>query len=102
MTKIYFNSGLECSYALIFQTIEKQGLLSPLMVVRTLAGSPLSNLGNVRPYLLRVCKFEQKQVDEHARVIEEYRIETNEVRQRIHELQSQALTLKQTKCSGNV
>ena len=43
--------------------------MSPLMVIRTLAGSPLSNLGNVRPYLLSVCQSEQKQVDEHARVI---------------------------------
>ena len=74
--------------------------MSPLMVIRTLAGSPLSNLGNVRPYLLSVCQSEQKQVDEHARVIEQYRVETNQVRQRIHDLQSQALTLKQTKCSG--
>ena len=84
----------------ILQTIDEQGLMSPLMVIRTLAGSPLSNLGNVRPYLLSVCQSEQKQVDEHARVIEQYRVETNQVRQRIHDLQSQALTLKQTKCSG--
>ena len=86
--------------SLLFQTIDEQGLMSPLMVIRTLAGSPLSNLGNVRPYLLSVCQSEQKQVDEHARVIEQYRVETNQVRQRIHDLQSQALTLKQTKCSG--
>jgi len=82
----------------ILQTIDEQGLMSPLMVIRTLAGSPLSNLGNVRPYLLSVCQSEQKQVDEHARVIEQYRVETSQVRQRIHDLQSQALTLKQTKC----
>ena len=44
----------------------------------------------------------QKQIDEHARVIEEYRIETDKVRQRIHELKSQALTLKQTKCAGKL
>ena len=87
-------------FSLLFQTIDEQGLMSPLMVIRTLAGSPLSNLGNVRPYLLSVCQSEQKQVDEHARVIEQYRVETNQVRQRIHDLQSQALTLKQTKCSG--
>ena len=91
---------IKYSCSLLFQTIDEQGLMSPLMVIRTLAGSPLSNLGNVRPYLLSVCQSEQKQVDEHARVIEQYRVETNQVRQRIHDLQSQALTLKQTKCSG--
>ena len=85
-----------------FQTIDEQGLMSPLMVIRTLAGTPLSTLGNVRPYLLSVCQSEQKQIDDHAQVIENYRIETNQVRQRIHELQSQARTLNQTKCSGNI
>ena len=57
---------------------------------------------SVRPYLLSVCQSEQKQIDEHARVIEEYKTDTNKVQQRIHELQSQALTLNQTKCAGIV
>lgn len=83
----------------ILETIEEQGLMSPLMVIRTLGGSPLANLGIVLPYLKSVCNSEQKQIDEHARVIEQYRKETDQVRQRIHKLQTQPLTLNQTKCS---
>ncbi len=73
--------------------------MSPLMVIRTLAGSQLANLGMVRSYLQSVCQTEQKQIDEHTRIIEQYRIDTKKVRERIHELRSQALTLKQTKCA---
>ena len=70
------------------------------MVVRTLAGSPLATLGIVRNYLKSVSHTELKQINEHASVIDQYQVDTQKVRDRIHELQSQALTLKQTKCAA--
>ena len=94
------NNDITSKSNLIFQTIEENNLMSPLMVIRTLAGSPLATLGIVRNYLKSVSLTEQKQIDDHARVIDQYRIDTQAVRDRIHELQSQALTLKQTKCSA--
>lgn len=57
----------------ILNTIEEQGLMSPLLVIRTLAGSPLANLGVVRQYLLNVYTTEQKQIKDHTAVIEQYR-----------------------------
>ena len=53
--------------------------MSPLLVIRTLAGSPLANLGIVRQYLLNVYETEEKQITDHTQVIEQYRIgELNE------------------------
>lgn len=57
----------------ILNTIEEQGLMSPLLVIRTLAGSPLANLGVVRQYLANVSRAEQKQIQDHAAVIQQYR-----------------------------
>ena len=84
----------------ILNTIEEQSLMSPLLVVRTLAGSPMASLGIVRRYLLNVYQTEEKQIEEHARVIEQYRVDTQKVQDRIHELKSSALTLQQSKCSA--
>ena len=53
----------------ILSTIEEHGLMSPLLVIRTLAGSPLANLGIVRQYLLNVYKTEEKQINDHTKVI---------------------------------
>ena len=55
----------------ILNTIEEQGLMSPLLVIRTLAGSPLANLGIVRQYLLNVYETEEKQIKDHSQVIEQ-------------------------------
>ena len=43
--------------------------MSPLLVIRTLAGSPLANLGIVRQYLLNVYETEEKQINDHTNVI---------------------------------
>ena len=84
----------------ILNTIEEKALMSPLLVVRTLAGSPVANLGIVRRYLLNVYQNEEKQIDEHAKIIAQYQVDTEKVRGRIHELKSNALTLQQSKCSA--
>ena len=82
----------------ILNTIEEKALMSPLLVVRTLAGSPVANLGIVRRYLLNVYQNEEKQIDEHAKIIGQYQADTEKVRGRIYELKSNALTLQQSKC----
>lgn len=84
----------------ILNTIEEKALMSPLLVVRTLAGSPIANLGIVRRYLLNVYQNEEKQIDEHAKIIAHYQADTEKVRGRIHELRSNAVTLQQSKCSA--
>ena len=76
--------------------------MSPLLVIRTLAGSPLANLGIVRQYLLNVYETEEKQIKDHSQVIEHYRVDTAKVRERIHELKASALTLQQVHSVGNL
>jgi hypothetical protein len=51
--------------------------MSPLLVVRTLAGSPLANLGVVRQYLINVYHTEEQQIQEHSSVINQYRYKFN-------------------------
>ena len=84
----------------ILNTIEDQGLMSPLLVIRALAGSPLTNFGVVRKYLLSVYQTEEQQINEHQRVIAQYGDDTSKVRVRIAELANESAVLQQTKCSA--
>jgi len=63
-------------------------------VVRTLAGSPNSTLGLVREFLLNVLRSEDRQMKEDEAIIEQYKVDTKKVQQKISDLRSGAVTFQ--------
>jgi hypothetical protein len=59
-----------------------------------LAGSPNSTLGLVRDFLLNVLRSEDRQMKEDEAIIEQYKVDTKKVQQKISELRSGAVTFQ--------
>jgi hypothetical protein len=70
-------------------------------VVRTLAGSPNSTLGLVREFLLNVLRSEDRQMKEDEAIIEQYKVDTKKVQQKISDLRSGAVTFQVTIFDSN-
>ena len=59
-----------------------------------MAGSPKSTLGLVREFLLNVLRAEDRQMKEDEAIIEQYKVDTKKVQQKIQELRSGAVTFQ--------
>ena len=59
-----------------------------------MAGSPNSTLGLVRDFLLNVLRSEDRQMKEDEAIIEQYKVDTKKVQQKISELRSGAVTFQ--------
>ncbi len=83
------NSGVEVPqnyFKEVLENIEKNRLLSPLLVVTTLSSCPTASLGVVRDYLLRTLRVEETNIQEDTRILEQYRRDTEALRETIHVL----------------
>ena len=59
-----------------------------------MAGSSNSTLGLVREFLLNVLRAEDRQMKEDEAIIEQYKVDTKKVEQKIQELRSGAVTFQ--------
>lgn len=81
----------------VLQQVEKGRLLPPVLVVEMSRPAPLSVL---RDYLVRHLQAESRQLEEHQRLIAQYRQETERVRQEMNELRHGPRIFQDAKCSG--
>jgi len=84
----------------ILDNIEKYRLLSPLLVVSTLSSCPTATLGVVRDYLLRTLSAEQRSMEEDLKVIEQYKVDSERIRNKIDKLSNSVTIFQSTKCSA--
>lgn len=84
----------------VLDNIEKYRLLSPLLVVSTLSSCPTATLGVVRDYLLRTLSAEERSIDEDKRVIEQYKADSQKIREKIDKLTNSVTIFQSTKCSA--
>jgi len=84
----------------VLENIEKNRLLSPLLVVTTLSSCPTATLGVVRDYLIRTLAAEEESIAEDRRTIDQYTTDTKSVRDTIHSLRTEAVVFQSTKCSA--
>ena len=61
-----------------------------------MAGSANSTLGLVREFLLNVLRAEDRQMKEDEAIIEQYKVDTKKVQQKIEDLRSGAVTFQVT------
>ena len=79
--------------------IDKQNLLSPLMVVRTLSRNSRATLATIRDYIVRRLQQDNEQVFDDERLVRQYREETEKMRAQIEELKTSAKIFQVMKCS---
>ena len=84
----------------VLDNIEMYRLLSPLQVVSTLSSCPTATLGVVRDYLLRTFGAEDRAMEEDRRVIEQYKAESEKIREKLDKLSGSVTIFQSTKCSA--
>ena len=97
------NSALEFPPDLfkeVLDNIERYRLLSPLQVVSTLSSCPTATLGVVRDYLLRTFGAEDRAMEEDRRVIEQYKADSQKIREKLDKLSGSLTIFQSTKCSA--
>ena len=82
----------------VLDNIEKYRLLSPLQVVSTLSTCPTATLGVVRDYLLRTFSAEDRAMDEDKRVIEQYKKESQEIRDKLDKMNNEVMKFQGSIC----
>uniref|UniRef100_A0A0N8EAX1 Vacuolar protein sorting-associated protein n=1 Tax=Daphnia magna TaxID=35525 RepID=A0A0N8EAX1_9CRUS len=88
----------EC-LAEILASIEKLKLLPALRVIEMLGRSPNATLGLARDYLIRTLQSDQSNISEDERLIQQYRQETEAVREKIKDIKTSALVFQGSKCN---
>ncbi|XP_066993542.2 vacuolar protein sorting-associated protein 11 homolog [Anabrus simplex] len=84
----------------ILTIIEKERLLSPLLVVDALASSGNTLVGDVRGYLLSVLQGESELTEQEQQLIHKYQQETDRIRQQIRTIQTSTMIFQGSRCSA--
>nr|CAD7409648.1 unnamed protein product [Timema poppensis] len=84
----------------ILSVIEKQRLLSPLLVVDALSHSGTATVGEVRNYLLSVLHSEHELTEQEQQLSLKYRQETDKIRDKIKDIQTSAIIFQGSRCSA--
>ncbi|KAJ4438460.1 hypothetical protein ANN_14405, partial [Periplaneta americana] len=84
----------------ILSVIEKERLLSPLLVVDALSNSSTATLGEVRNYLLSVLQSESELTEQEQQLINKYRQETERIRAQINSIQTSTMIFQGSRCNA--
>jgi len=82
----------------VLQHIDKYNLLSPLLVVQTLAHNSTATLAVVKDYIIRRLQDENEQIAKDERMIHQYQEDTEKMRNQIEELKTCAKIFQSAKC----
>eukprot|EP00252_Welwitschia_mirabilis_P014871 TRINITY_DN32924_c0_g1_i1.p1 TRINITY_DN32924_c0_g1~~TRINITY_DN32924_c0_g1_i1.p1 ORF type:complete len:645 (-),score=135.04 TRINITY_DN32924_c0_g1_i1:251-1915(-) len=100
--KYFGELGEDCSKevkeALIY--IEKEDILSPIIVLEILSKNPYLTLSVVKDYVARKLEQDSKLIEEDRKATEKYQDETAAMRKEVHELRSNARIFQLSKCTA--
>ena len=82
----------------VLNHIDKYNLLSPLLVIDTLAHNSTATLGVVKDYIVRRLQQENEQIAKDERMVRKYREDTEKMRGQIDELKTCAKIFQSSKC----
>lgn len=84
----------------ILSHIAEKKLLSPLMVIDAISTSLSCTLGDVRNYLCKVLRTENKQMQADAELTEKYRSDTLKLREQIETIRNNIIIFQGSRCSA--
>lgn len=82
--------------------IDKEGLMAPLQVIQTMAGTgggSVATMGMVKPYLRGIIERERADMEASRRRIAGFRSETDAKRAELRELESKPAVFQATRCA---
>eukprot|EP00795_Rhopilema_esculentum_P008547 gene8547-14548_t len=82
----------------VLEHIDRYNLLSPLIVVQTLAHNSTATLAVVKDYIVRRLQDENEQMAKDERMIRQYQEDTEKMRNQIEELKTCAKIFQSAKC----
>ncbi|CAE1174781.1 VPS11 [Acanthosepion pharaonis] len=83
----------------VLSHIDKKNLLSPLLVIQSLAHNSAATLSVVKDYIVKRLQQENDQITEDERLIQKYREDTCKKKLQIEELKTSAKIFQAPKCS---
>lgn len=83
----------------VLSHIDKRNLMSPLLVIQTLAHNSTATLSVLKDYIIRRLQMEQDQMTEDKRLIQQYKEDTAKKRAQIQELKTSAKIFQASKCN---
>ncbi|KAF8764622.1 Vacuolar protein sorting-associated protein like [Argiope bruennichi] len=84
----------------ILNEVERNNLLSPILVVDIMSKSHTATLDLIKDYIIRYLQKENEQIAEDERLIKQYREETEKMRNQMEELRNNPKIFQVSKCSG--
>ena len=83
-----------------FAEIERKRLLPPIMIIEILARSETATLAVIKDYLIRWLTRENERIVENEKLINQFKDDTEKMRQLIDEMKTNFKVFQATKCSG--
>ncbi|XP_054160559.1 vacuolar protein sorting-associated protein 11 homolog [Oppia nitens] len=84
----------------VINEIETKRLLQPIMIIEILSRSESATLAVVKDYLVRWLTRENEQMAENDKLIDQFKDDTERMRQQIDEMRSAPKVFQATKCSA--
>ena len=86
---------------LVLHEIEKNKLLSPLMVINILAKNNGTTIDVLKDYFMRFLTRESSMISENERVIHQHKDDTERMKRSIEEMKTQPKVFQANKCSAS-
>ncbi|CAM4872645.1 unnamed protein product [Rotaria socialis] len=99
-SKLKSSDGCQKEIQQILAYIDKNDLLSPLLVIQTLSNNESTNLDLLKDYLIRKLRTEQKQIEKDQSEIRRFRQENGEIAKKIKALETDPILCQDPKCSA--
>lgn len=80
--------------------IEQKQLLPPIMVIDILARSTKATLAVIKDYLIRWLTSENEHIAENEKLINQFKDDTEKMRQQIEEMKTSPKIFQASKCCG--
>lgn len=102
LLKYFGELGEDCSKEVkeVLTYIERDDILSPILVLQTLSRNPCLNLSVIKDYIARKLEHESKLIEEDRQAIEKYQDETSAMRREIQDLRTNARIFQLSKCTA--
>ncbi|TGZ85708.1 vacuolar protein sorting-associated protein 11 [Ascodesmis nigricans] len=84
----------------VLKVIDEQGLMKPLQVVQTLSTNAVATVGMVKKYLGDTIEKERREIENNAKMIETYRLETAQKTAEIADLGSKPAVFQSERCNA--
>ncbi|CCJ31079.1 unnamed protein product [Pneumocystis jirovecii] len=83
----------------LLKKIREERLITPLEIIKILSVNSISTVGVIKEYLIEIIEQEKKEIDNNSTLINMYRDETENKKNKLYDLMKSAQIFQEMKCS---